>query len=241
MSDAIYFAIGDVHGEADRLAAMYETILAEIDRARMPACIVHLGDLIDRGAESRACIALAMTLHACASETLRVVTLRGNHEQMLLDAYDEADDSGILEHWLRNGGDSTLASYLAHNDGGEEDDWRAAVDLPHVSFLRALPNIAVDEDRGLAFVHAGIDPHNYPNCKDEFRIWTRSPRFFQSETWPDREELEGLTVIHGHTPTRTLCPELTPRRINVDTGAVYGGPLTAVMLAPDQTPRFLTA
>jgi serine/threonine protein phosphatase 1 len=240
VSDAIYYAIGDVHGEAGRLVALYETILADIDQRRSRACIVHLGDLIDRGPSSRACIALAMTLHECASDALKVVTLRGNHEQMLIDSFEEADDPSVLEHWLRNGGDVALQSYVAKN-GMQGEDWRTAIDRSHMAFLKSLPNLALDEERGLVFVHAGIDPQNYPNCRDDFRIWTRSLRFFRTETWPDREELDGLTVVHGHTPTRTAAPEMVPRRINIDTGAVYGGPLTAAVLAPDEAPRFLVA
>lgn len=240
MSDAVYYAIGDVHGEALRLAALHELILADIDRARRPACIVHLGDLIDRGPDSRACVALALALHGCASDQLRVVTLRGNHEQMLIDAFEEADDDSIFEHWMRNGGDVALGSYVARN-GMKDGAWRSAIDKAHLAFLRGLPNLALDEERGLVFVHAGIDPQAYPNCRDDFRIWTRSPRFFRTETWPDREELEGLTVIHGHTPTRDGHPDIVPRRMNIDTGAVFGGPLTAVALAPDAPPRFLSA
>mgnify|MGYP001809787183 FL=1 len=238
MSDAVYYAIGDVHGEARRLGALYELILAEIDADRANACIVHLGDLIDRGARSRECIALAMTLHACASDALRVVTLRGNHEQMLLDALVDPADTSTLQHWYRNGGNAALASYRDVN-GWDPENWQASIDDDHVAFLRGLPNLAVDEERRIAFVHAGIDPQTYPNCREDVRLWTRSPRFFRTETWPDRPELESLTVVHGHTPTQTLAPEVAGPRINVDTGAVFGGPLTAAVLAPDQPVRFL--
>ena len=44
-----------------------------------------------------------------------------------------------------------------------------------------------------------------------------------------REELKGLVVVHGHTPN-SFDPEIYPHRINVDTGAVFGGPL------PDPVP-----
>jgi serine/threonine protein phosphatase 1 len=51
---------------------------------------------------------------------------------------------------------------------------------------------------------------------------------------------KGLTVIHGHTP-RGDDPEVDERRINIDTGACYGGPLTAVMLRQGEAPEFLRA
>ena len=53
-------------------------------------------------------------------------------------------------------------------------------------------------------------------------------------------ELKGITVIHGHTP-RSFEPEIFPHRINVDTGACFGGPLTAVMLKDGEAPQFLQA
>jgi len=202
-------------------------ILAEIDADRIEACIVHLGDLIDRGARSRDCIALAMTLHACASGALRVVTLRGNHEQMLLDAVEEPESGAALQYWRRNGGDAALASYCDVN-GWDRQNWRASVDQDHIAFLKTLPNLAVDEERRIAFVHAGIDPQTYPDCRDDVRLWTRSPRFFSVDKWPDRGELEGLVVVHGHTPREQV--EFHPNRINVDTRAFDTGILSCVVL-----------
>jgi serine/threonine protein phosphatase 1 len=98
-----------------------------------------------------------------------------------------------------------------------------------------------DQARGLVFVHGGIDPNTFPECSDEVRMWTRSTKFFRSEHWPEREELHDLLVIHGHTPTDDFEPDVQRRRINVDTGACFGGALTAAVLAPGEAPRFLRA
>jgi serine/threonine protein phosphatase 1 len=107
--------------------------------------------------------------------------------------------------------------------------------------MRNLPTIFRDETRGLVFVHGGIDPKVFPQCSDEIRLWTRSQKFFDPGRWPDRPELEGVVVVHGHTPTRDFAPHMNARRINVDTGACFGGPLTSVVLAPGLAPRFLRA
>jgi len=239
-AETIYYAIGDVHGMAKSLQALHVLILADHERRGGKATVIHLGDYVDRGADSRGVIELAMALEHKASKTenLSVYALLGNHEQMMLDAFDE-DTLTAEEHWFTNGGSDTVKSYLRGRDGADRRKWRDAIDPAHIEWLRALPTMLVDETRKLVFVHAGIDPISYPDCKDEIRIWTRSPRFFDPDRWPDRAELEGIRVIHGHTPTSDLAPDVGPRRINVDTGAVYGGSLTCVVLAPGEQAQFL--
>jgi serine/threonine protein phosphatase 1 len=165
------------------------------------------------------------------------VSLKGNHEQMMLSALD-ADPSWGNESWMSQGGRETLWSYLGGRPLNEQ--WREAIPKAHVSWMRGLPDLHYDRERKLAFVHAGIDPRLFPDCSDQIRLWTRAERFFRTEQWPDREELKGLTVVHGHTPNGPE-PEVEPRRVNIDTGACYGGPLTAVMLKEGEAPEFLRA
>jgi serine/threonine protein phosphatase 1 len=243
--ETIYYAIGDVHGMAKSLEALHAIILADHERRGGKASIIHLGDYVDRGADSRGVVELVMRLERKAetSQTFSVHSLLGNHEQMMLDAWD-AGHGTAEEHWLMNGGGDTLKSYTRGSDRDKRaqnnTEWRDAVDPEHIAWMRELPTMLVDETRKLVFVHAGIDPITYPHCKDEIRIWTRSPRFFDPDRWPDRAELEGLRVIHGHTPTADFAPDLGERRINIDTGAVYGGKLTSVVLAPGEKAEFLT-
>jgi len=234
MSDLIYYAIGDVHGEDDKLARLLEDIRYDAQRLGAAHRVVFLGDLIDRGPDSRAVVACALTL--CQSG--EAAAIRGNHEQLMLHAYDREETIGLY-YWAINGGDPTIASYERVN--GKHDHWRTAVDAAHVAFLRGLPTILRDEARGLVFVHGGIDPQTFPECSEEVRLWTRSQKFFDSGRWPDRAELQGLCIVHGHTPTHDFEPHLGERRINVDTGACFGGPLTAVALAPGEGPRVLRA
>lgn len=232
MSDNVYYAIGDIHGEAEKLAALYDVI--DDDRARNGAVskIVHLGDLIDRGPDSRRVIEMAMA-RTVAGEAH---TVAGNHEELMLTAYDRPDTAGVY-HWASNGGDETIASYRAAN--GDKENWRDSIDADHLTWLRALPIHLHDRGRNILFVHAGIDPRRYPECPDEVKLWTRSPIFYNPARWPDRPELKGLVVVHGHTPTDDFEPDVRVNRINVDTGACFGGPLTCVVLAPDEKPRFL--
>jgi serine/threonine protein phosphatase 1 len=232
VKDTVYYAIGDIHGEIDKLLRLYEMIAEDAEAHGAATMLIHLGDMIDRGPDSRGVVDLAMTLEQATD----CVSLKGNHEELMLYAYDRPDTAGIF-HWASNGGDETIASYRAAN--GDVDDWREAIDQRHLDWLRARPVEYRDEERKLLFVHAGIDPRRYPNCPEEVKLWTRSPVFFNPKRWPKRPELDGLIVVHGHTPTEDFEPDLKLNRINVDTGACFGGPLTAVVLAPGEAPRFL--
>jgi serine/threonine protein phosphatase 1 len=232
----VYYAIGDVHGEAERLDRLYTLIRADIAARKAPACIVHLGDLVDRGPMSRQCVAMVMALQADPPEGVEVVALKGNHEAMFLNAYDSTDPR-YRRHWEMNGGYVALASYEWAN--GPAQNWRDSVDAAHIAWLRALPTVLHVPERDLVFVHAGIDPAAFPACEEEIHLWTRSEKFFDRGRWPTRPETAGLLVVHGHTPTEDFKPYRGPHRINVDTGAVFGGPMTAVVLAPGEEPKFL--
>lgn len=230
----VYYAIGDVHGELDKLDRLLDAIREDARRLGASHRIVFLGDLIDRGPDSRGVVERAKRL----SEGGEAVSLKGNHEELMLHAYAKTESIGVY-YWAENGGDETIMSYMLAN--GAQDDWRDAIDKAHISWLRGLPVMIRDETRGLVFVHGGIDPWSFPACSDEVKLWTRSPKFFRTRNWPEREELKGILVVHGHTPTDDFEPEHQDRRINVDTGACFGGPLTCAVLAPDEQPRFLRA
>ncbi len=233
----VYYAIGDIHGMAERLVAMHDVIRSDIATlGNPPATIVHLGDYIDRGPDSRGVIAAVMALEAEVAPSAgryAVVALRGNHEQMMLDAVGRANPTA-RRLWTANGGETALDSYRRVQTSD-----KTLVDPSHLRWMRRRPLIHRVRERKLVFVHAGIDPEAFPECQEQVYLWTRSARFFNTDGWPDRPELQGLTVVHGHTPTNDFAPEIAPRRINVDTGAVFGGPLTCVALAPDVPPRFL--
>lgn len=234
MADLTYYAIGDVHGEIEKLDRLLEHIRADASFAKTAYKIVFLGDLIDRGPDSRGVIERVMAL--CASGEAQA--LKGNHEELMLHAMAKQESIGVY-FWAENGGDETILSYARVN--GFKDDFRDAIDSAHVTWLRTLPVMIRDEERRLVFVHGGIDPGTFPNCSDEIRMWTRSQKFFNTSRWPKRAELEGVMVVHGHTPTDDFEPDVSDRRINVDTGACFGGSLTAAVLAPNANPRFLRA
>jgi len=75
----------------------------------------------------------------------------------------------------------------------------------------------------LVFVHAGVRPGvAIEDQKEQDLLYIRSA-FFESA------HLLDYWVVHGHTPV--VRPLVEGRRVNIDTGAYLGGPLTAVRLS----------
>lgn len=210
------YAIGDIHGCAAKLAVLLKAIAAhaEANPVKRPI-IVYLGDYIDRGPESSRVVDAVM--HHVQNGNGQVIALRGNHEQMLLDA---VDDPSCLGHWLANGGAATLSSYDQKGAGLEA----AQEQIPesHIAFIRALP-LSYKAD-GYFFAHAGVLPGAPLETQDpEHLLWIREPFL----AWPDGSEIE-MPVVHGHTPSPGVT--VLPHRIGIDTGAVFGGPLSCVVL-----------
>jgi serine/threonine protein phosphatase 1 len=206
------YAIGDIHGCLDKLRSLL--LRCEKHADGQPAAFVFVGDYIDRGAQSSAVIDCLIDLKAQHGE--RVVTLKGNHEAMALAAFD---GSGPVRLWLAQGGLATLKSY-----GIAEPQ-----ELPraHVDWLRALP-LSYDDGRRF-FVHAGINPGMPLEAQDDFDLlWIREPFLSHRGDY-------GRLIVHGHTPLTGGVPDLHGNRLNLDTGAVFGGPLTAAVFDDAQT------
>lgn len=234
MRNTIYCAIGDIHGELERLKDLHRQVL-NYARAAFPeraVQFVHLGDLIDRGPDS--CGVIEYLIGFEAEQSPRPVTLRGNHEQMMIEAFAAEDaESSAWRQWTFNGGEETLASY---------DERPANVVADHLDWLRTLPSLHEAAEAGLVFVHAGIDPDRFPDCGEKVHLWTRRREFMDPRCWT-APGLSRRRVVHGHTPTRDSFPESAEggRRLNIDTGAVYGGRLTAVLLRAGEPDLFFHA
>src|SRR3954462_1892182 len=106
MENLLTFAIGDIHGCFDKLQALL--LACERAVAGGDARYVLIGDYIDRGPCSREVVDHLMRRQR--RDGSRLVCLRGNHEQMLIDAA-AARGSAELIDWLSNGGRHTLDSY----------------------------------------------------------------------------------------------------------------------------------
>jgi serine/threonine protein phosphatase 1 len=211
------YAIGDIHGCLDRLVSLHEQIAEDIaERPVDHVTLIHLGDYVDRGTDSAQVIDWLIDGPPLPADT--VVNLMGNHEHMMLAALDDADSDAPM-HWLANGGADSLLSWgIARS--APPASWATLIPEAHLDFLKDL---AISHRIGpYLFVHAGVKPGVPLDQQTRHdMLWIRDPFLSSKADF-------GAVVVHGHTPKR--APIIMPNRIAIDTGAVLGGALTAVML-----------
>ncbi|MDO4295994.1 MAG: metallophosphoesterase family protein [bacterium] len=221
--------VGDIHGCYDNFRGLLgiSGLKKEEDR------LVLLGDLMDRGSKCWEVLQFVMELKEEMGE--RCVILRGNHDQMLIDILGSSDQEHLhspekaREIWMRNGSQSTLASFEEYG----EDVYRY---IPWMEKNMVL----YYEDELFQCAHAGLIYEKLASNEMHTLLWEREA--FRSGLY------DGKLTIVGHTPVDTPVYVNTKGKqpyhpvwgmkqlpqngiINIDTGSVYGGKLTAMRIS----------
>ena len=221
------YAIGDIHGHLGLLQAAHDLIADDMAR-HGPGQIVHVGDLVDRGPDSRGVIDFLMQGQARGQDW---VVLKGNHDRMftrfLKDPGEPEPGLKSDYSWLhpRLGGAATLTSYAVPRAADRpiskvHADAQTLVPPTHLAYLAALPTMHLSGD--CVFVHAGLRPGVPLDQQTETDlIWIR-------DVFLNTLDSFGPLVVHGHTAIDKATHY--GNRINLDSGAAYGGPLSAVVI-----------
>ena len=222
------YAIGDIHGHLDQLQAAHARIASDRDESGTAAArVVHIGDLVDRGPDSKRVIQYLIDGIGRGEDW---VILRGNHDQMFLDFLAGNDGphprlrKGMTWQHHVMGGKATLNSYgiarkLVEREASFCKRARAKVPGTHAEFLDNLPYWHRED--GLIFVHAGIRPGFPLEAQDEEDLlWIRDDFLWHHG---DHEAL----IVHGHTPVDE--PTHYGNRVNIDTGAGWDNELVPVV------------
>jgi len=194
-----FFAISDIHG---CFKPFYELVVKVLDLKKSDH-LVLLGDYIDRGEYSREVIDFIIDL---INIGFRITTLTGNHEQMLIDAYNNPDK---LPLWIINSGETTLLSF------GIQDI--RDIDNRYIDFFSGLEYYKAEGN--ILLVHGGFNDYISDPLSDRYHmIWECRPYY-------ENPVFSGKTIIHGHRPknveyVRRLIHEKS-NVIPIDTGCVY--------------------
>lgn len=217
---ASVWAIGDIHGKAGMLTALLDALpRGENDTT------VFLGDYIDRGEDSAGVVRRVLAEHDAAPD--RTILLWGNHEDMAashFSVYAPSDFSYDPYDWFNNGGIAAMESW-----GYRKPQLFVASCPPELARLFPLlqtywraPEAQYPTLTHCLWVHAGIRKDQRPeDATGNVLLWIR-------EEFLDTLDTSGRLVIHGHTPMRKTAA--LPDKIGIDTGAVFGGPLTALQM-----------
>jgi hypothetical protein len=197
--------IGDLHGCYNEAMVLFERLaVSQSDR------VIFAGDLVDRGPKPRECVELAMQFES----------VLGNHEERHLQQRHRPDDR-LSEDHLRT---------------------RRALGDEHFAYFASLPLWLRLPEYNAAVVHAGCfpgvplesqSPHhllhlqhiNPPSPKSFWPSKAPVTHRFWANFWQGPER-----IIFGHSVLS--APLVSPWAVGVDTGAVFGHGLTALVL-PD--------
>jgi serine/threonine protein phosphatase 1 len=232
--DTVIYAIGDIHGRLDLLDGIHRRIAEDAGRrAANRRQVVYLGDYVSRGADSAAVVERVRTW---LPEGFERITLKGNHEDLLLRFLDGEIDTG--RHWLDYGGLEAMKAYgviVAEPEARDDasvialgEDFAERLPASHLEFFRTLQ---INHSAGdYFFVHGGVRP-GVPLEEQRARdcLWIR-------KTFLNSEENHGAMVVHGHSISDQ--PEIRHNRIGIDTGAYRSGVLTCLVLV-GETREFL--
>ncbi|WP_244475269.1 metallophosphoesterase [Rhizobium sp. Leaf341] len=225
------YAIADIHGRADLLEALLGFIAGEAARHGTNPVLIFLGDLIDRGPHSPKVLD-----QVCAALDLYPGSrlILGNHDFYLREMLRGTLAAEDAVNWLDWGGVATLSAY-SHRPVPDLDAIAAEIRTTFPHHVELLETALTYKEIGrFCFVHAGIRPGVELIRQTDYDLrWIRAG-------FLDHTEVFGHMVLHGHTITASLRPEIHVNRIALDTGAYRSGRLTAAVIRDDALSHFVS-
>jgi protein phosphatase len=213
--------IGDVHGCYDELVALLRNLGHEVDAAAATVRItsgrklLFLGDLVDRGPKTPDVLRLVMNAVASGA----ALCVPGNHDVKLMRKLRGRDVQ--VTHGLAE----SLEQLAAESDAFRRDV---------ADFIDRLVSHYVLDDGKLVVAHAGMKESMQgrgSGAVREFALYGETTGETDELGLPVRHnwaaEYRGQAmVVYGHTPVPE--PEWLNRTVDIDTGCVFGGRLTAL-------------
>lgn len=213
--------IGDVHGCFEELIHLIHRLGYVFDQTSFTLghpeqrCLIFVGDLVDRGPASVAVLKLVMR----AVEDKKAFCVLGNHDEKLMRKLKGSDV--MILHGLQE----TLDQLAQTTDAFKKEV---------IHFLENLPCYLILDQGKLVIAHAGIKEHYIGDSSKKIRafcLYGQPTGQYDEYGFPIRypwaNEYQGeAMIVYGHSVIQT--PEFINKTINIDTGCVFGGELTAL-------------
>jgi hypothetical protein len=213
MSSKIW-VIPDIHGRFDLLEPLLERLFTVEKLDLTNDKLIFLGDMIDRGWQSREVVEKIRDL--VASHPNNIFALRGNHEQMAIDSC-VIKNYHVQENWLYNGGRETLTSWYGLDWQKDGNCFFKSLPQDTLEWFAKLP-LQLEFDR-FFFSHAPVPKEDYRNpynkglpFTDGELTWTRT-RSVEEENEISRVFDNGVIGVCGHDHALSYKPHMimTPR------------------------------
>lgn len=208
--------VGDIHGCYKELKQLIVDLKDNQEYNKDTDRLIFLGDYIDRGKDSRKVIQYIKELQ---EENDNVIALMGNHEKMCIEYITYNDNN-----WLNNGYQATLKSYGGYKELMKDIEWMKSLPLYY-------------EDENYIYVHAGINPNKSLKDNSDYEL------LWQRESFLYNRAIFDKIVIFGHSPSLLVAQTDKPYKtfannICIDTGCVFGGNLTALIIEDGEVVKF---
>jgi len=237
-------AIGDIHGYLDKLRQLLDLVQPGANDK-----VIFLGDYVDRGPDSRGVLDALIRFGERFPQT---IFLRGNHEQMFMDAlaWQEIESLSVRKDLPADSWRALFDELQQRADffGLRLTDldriWRREGGLETIaSFDDSLENVRPGHRAFLKetkiFHEERLSAEEGDSCSDQSFLFVHAgadARQHPQQQHPlalmnyrgfaEPRESSPWTVVHGHT-IQLDGPEMMPKRINLDTGVyLKGGRLT---------------
>ena len=209
--------IGDVHGCADELGELLQLLLERSPDRR----IRLVGDLLTKGPDPAGVVRILRDLQ---SSGVDIQSVCGNHDLQLLDSLVR----------LRNGEELDRLSHpdrrtieRLDEDGRRNEAFGLLLETADRIRCNAGP---------ATVIHGGIDPALGLERTSNHELVHRKARNGERHWWLDYDGSDGLIVV-GHKPVKSPVRVTRgdhPVAVNIDTGCVGGGRLTAYLVEADE-------
>lgn len=198
------FAFGDIHGCNQLLTALLNKIAPQPNDT-----LIFLGDLIDRGHDSKGVIDTIWQYEKLCN----VITIMGNHEEMMINAIKYADER---KYWFKYGGIETMQSFH------QTADLHGILAIPY-EYINWLKRLKPYYEMG-DFIFSHATPYYHLPMENQSNHGLRW-RFLEQD---DIGHITGKKIICGHSAQKSGKALVQKDIICIDTYAYGGQKLTAL-------------